>query len=129
MSAGRRPSLALARRLSSHAAALAGFAAMCTGGEMPLLATAIFLGAVGLSLARRDKVFPGLGVALMVATAGLGVVLLFLVAQGALDLVLAASLFSGAVCANRLLSRRGPQDDPLLLLTTFAAALSHNSLL
>ena len=114
----RRFSLPGARRLATHAAAASGFAAMTTGGEIPLPATIAFVVVLIASLAKRDRPLPGLSAALTVATAGAGVVLLFLVAQGPLDLVLGASLFAAAVCSNRLLGRKGPQDDPLLLLTT-----------
>lgn len=113
-----RLSLAMARRLSTHAAALAAFAATTTGGEIPLPFLAVFLIGWALSLAKGDRRVRGLPAILTVVTAGFGLVVLFGVAQGGVDLVLGATLFAGAICLNRLLARASAADDPLLMLTT-----------
>jgi transglutaminase-like putative cysteine protease len=114
----RLPALATARRVASHATALAAFLALTTSGEMPSVAIALFLLGAGASLLKGDRPLPGMAPVLTILTAGLGVAMIFLVAQGTVDLVLGASLFAAALCLNRLLLRRSPADDPLLLLTT-----------
>lgn len=112
------PSLATARRVASHATALAAFLALTTSGEMPTPAIALFVLGALVSLLKADRQVPGLAPVLTVLTGGVGVAMIFVVAQGAVDVVLGASLFAAALCLNRLLLRRSPADDPLLLLTT-----------
>ncbi len=109
--------LALARRLASHSAVGFAFASTTSGGDIPLPAIGAFAVVWASTLIFGERIGGGRNVLWTALTALALAGLAGLWFAGLLDLVVAASLFSAALAANRLLSRQSAADDGLLYLS------------
>ena len=105
------------QRAALLAAVVAGFASLAISGELPIWAVAGFVVAAILGLVLREGAAQGVRNASNVVALGALVVLAAQVLSGAVDVIVAAPTFAVALAASRLLGRRGPADDALLLLS------------
>ncbi|WP_373045830.1 transglutaminaseTgpA domain-containing protein [Vulgatibacter sp.] len=105
------------QRAALLAAVVAGFASLAISGELPVWAVGGFVVAAILGLLLREGAAQGVRNASNVVALGALLVLAFQVVSGAADVIVAAPTFAVALAASRLLGRRGPADDALLLLS------------
>lgn len=105
------------QRAALLAAVVAGFASLAISGELPIWAVGGFVVASVLGLALREGAAQGVRNASNVVALCALIVLAFQVVTGGADVIVAAPTFAVALAASRLLGRRGPADDALLLLS------------
>ena len=105
------------QRAALLAAVVAGFSSLAISGELPPWAVGGFVLATVLGLLLREGAARGLRNVSNVVALGALLVLAFQVITGAVDVIVAAPTFAVALAASRLLGRRGPADDALLLLS------------
>lgn len=105
-----------AQRASLLAAVAAAFASLAISGELPLWARMGFGASAILGLMIREGSAQKLRNASNLLALGALIVLAAQVLMGSADVIVAAPTFAVALAASRLLGRRGPVDDALLLL-------------
>jgi transglutaminase-like putative cysteine protease len=111
--------LATARSIATHGATGIAFAAMAQGGTFPVPVSLGFATLLVIGWAKGDRASKEVRTLLVVATGGIGLVLLFLALSAGLDGVIASGGFCAALSLNRILSRTGPGDDPSIYLAAF----------
>ena len=104
------------QKVALLAAVAAAFASLAISGELPLWARVGFGIAAILGLLIREGSAQKLRNASNLLALGALVVLAAQVIMGSADVIVAAPTFAVALAASRLLGRRGPVDDALLLL-------------
>jgi transglutaminase-like putative cysteine protease len=108
--------LQLARKTAAHATVGFAFASMATGGDIPGPVTASFVGLLLLSFLWGERIGRGRSWLFAALSGGSFFVLLWLARTGAIDTVVAASLFAASLAVNRLFARQSAADDGLLYL-------------
>lgn len=105
------------QRVSLLAAVVAGFSSLAISGELPIWAIGTFVVAAILGLILREGSAPSVrNLSNLFAVTAL-LALAFQVVSGSAEVIVAAPTFAVMLAASRLLGRKGPADDALLLLS------------